>query len=284
MNLAECEDKVLHYFQRNGFHISEWTSLQPIHTWRPPIRVRRVIRGRLSDAAIIVREDSTSYKRAHDWKNLGEVRRNLPNLSIYFAIPDGTSRKPLIDELQELGIGLYIVHENGNLIRVQVDRVPFEDATLSYPIDPTLPYRNRVNLHKVFNNCTEYLWWLDKHFRVEGFNLLCDWCYCKSPDIPDITEVLIIGSTSVGSSEVARLRRNFPPFQAEMNYKGIHADMRILKDTKILGQLHDRYILSASTAFNVLPVGSIIRGQYGSLYPEENPPDFVKLWNIGVEL
>jgi hypothetical protein len=278
MNLDEAEDKILDYFRRNGFSISEWPNIHPSLEWRPRARVTRVIRSRTSDAAIVVREDGSSYKQGYNWFPLVEARRQLPNLSIYFAIPDNTRQEPLKQELRELGIGLYTISTNGVPNRVQNDRVPFEDTAISYPIDPNLPFRNRINLWKVFSNCKSYLWWLDKHFRLDGFILLEDWCHCGPPCV---TEIRILGSNLVGSQELTRLQHNFPPFQAELNNLGISVELRILHDPTILRTLHDRYIIAENIAFNILPVGSLILGQQGSLYLEENPPDFESLWAEG---
>lgn len=304
MELAKCEDITLCYFRNNGFHISEWANLSPSLEWQAPIRVQRELRGRVSDAAIIVRADSSSYKQNPDWVSLVEVRRQLADLSIYFVIPDGIQKEPLVSELIELGIGLYVIGSNGNLTRVIADRVPFEDTTISYAIEPDLPYRNRINVFKVFNCCNGYLWWLDKHFLSDGFDLLEDWCYSVKyelqnqlldgklklanlelvNEIPNVTEIRILGSHIIGDRSLGRLRRNFPVFKKELEFLGIKADIKILTDLKLLGSLHDRYIISDNIAFNVLPVGSLIRGQRGTLYFEEKPPEFIELWRRGISL
>lgn len=282
MNLAKCEDKVLQYFRKNRFHIVEQGSLEPEYDWRPPIRVRRVHRGCSSDAILLVHEDSSSYKHGREWQTLVGVRNSFPHISIYFAIPDCADQEPLITEIRELGMGLYLVQENGNLRRVQVDRVLFDDSALCYPINPDLQYRNRLNLYSVFNCCTEYLWWLDKHFTPRGFELIYEWCYCHCErESPNITEIKIIGSSKVGVNTIESLRRNFPLFQKGMNHKGIQTELRIINRQNVLGKLHDRYIISDGIAFNVLPVDSIIKGQHGSLYQDENPPSFMNLWAIG---
>lgn len=281
MELAKCKDITLCFFRNNGFHISERVSLSSSLEWIAPIRVSRVLRGRVSDAAIVVREDSSSYKQTPDWPSLVEVRRQLADLSIYFVMPDGIKQEPLTSELQELGIGLYIIGANSNLTRVIADRVPFEDVTISYPIEPDLPYRNRINLFKVFNCCAGYLWWLDKHFLPDGLDLLEDWCHCETPNV---TEIRILGSNKIGTRHLGRLRRNFPAFRKELEFLGFKADIKILTNPKTPGSLHDRYIISDNIAFNVLPVGSLIRGQRGTLNLEEKPPEFTELWRRGVSL
>ena len=116
---------------------------------------------------------------------------------------------------------------------------------------------------------------------TNGFVLLDDWCHC---DIPHVTEIKILGSNSVSSQELERLRRNFQPFQTELQNLGISVELRILYDRSVLSALHDRYIISDNIAFNILPVGSLIRGQQGSLRLEENPPDFANLWDRGSTL
>ena len=218
MNLAEAEDKVLDHFRRNGFALEEWPSLHLALEWRPRLRVTRVRHGRTSEAAMVVREDGSSYKQPHNWYPLLEARRQLPALSIYFAIPANVNRQPLLGELQELGVGLYVIQDDGILIRVQDDRVPFEDTIISYPIVPNLPYRNRMNLYKVFSNCTDYLWWLDKHFLLDGLSLFDDWCHCGTPSV---RELKVLGSNAVERNELSRLRRNFSAFRTEMGKQGL---------------------------------------------------------------
>jgi hypothetical protein len=284
MNIVEYEDIVLHHFHKNGFHITEWESLMPHHSWRPKIRVKKVIRGRLNDAAIIVREDASTYKTNADWKALAEVRVAVPSLSVYFAIPECNCLEPLLDETKEMGTGLYIIRKVGKLDRILLDRVPFDDTFFSFPIVPDLPYRNRINLFKVFDYCSGYLWWLDKHFRSEGFELLCDWCYSENRKNFQITEIKILAGGNIAPRDISRLRRQFPLFAQEMAYFGLDAQIRILNQPEVLKKIHDRYLISDGISFNVLPTGSLIKGQTGSLYLEDNPPDFLRLWNISDNL
>ena len=281
MNLDQLEDTVLEYFRQNNFTIQEWPVLHPALEWRPRARVSRTLRGQTSDAAVVVREDGSSYKQPHNWSPLVEARRQLPSLCIYFALPEGVREDPLRGELQDLGVGLYLICPDGSLQRVQHDRVPFEDQTISYPIQPGMSYRNRKSVYKVFDNCRDYLWWLDKHFRPYGLALIYD--YCSEAGTPPFREVRILGSTLVGESELTRLRREFHDLQSELATHGIQAELRVL-DPSVLTTIHDRYIISNQIAFNVLPVGSIRTGQQGSLILDDNPPDFPRLWGLGTTL
>lgn len=283
MNKAECEDKVLSRFKKNGFYIAESVDIHPSLKWQPPIRVIRTMRGRVSDAIIIVQEDSSSIKQNEYWHTLDKVRSLFPNLSIYFVIPDGIVQEPLVSELQELSIGLYLISDGGVLSLAQADRVPFDDSVISYPIVPNLPYRNQINLYKVFDHCTGYLWWLDQHFISDGFELLHDWCQCEN-HIVNVTDICILGSSKINTAELKRLKHHFSQFQVDLGHLDIQADIRVITNTNILKTLHDRYIISDNIAFKILPVGSLIKGQYGSLSIDENFPDFKALWDSANEL
>jgi len=277
MDLNQAEDMALENFRQKGFQIEEWPILHPALEWRPRMRVTRTVRRQTSDAAIVVRENGASYRERHNWDPLLEARRQLPNLSIYFAIPEGERLDPLRTELQELGVGLYLIRSSGQLEKVQEDRVPFEDQAISYPIDPDLPYRNRINVYKAFGNCTDYLWWVDKHFRSYGLELLED--YWSLPGRPPLQEIRILGSTKVLGAELGRLGRQFTQLQQQLSNLGIQVEMRILDDPGLLSSLHDRYIISKDIAFNLPPVGSLYKGQRGSICLDDNPPDFLSLWN-----
>jgi hypothetical protein len=277
MDLSQAEDLVLEYFRERGFHIREWPRLHPALEWRPRMRVTRRSRRRTSDAAVVVRESGTSYREVHNWVPLVEARKQLPHLSIYFAIPEEQRQGPLLLELQDLGIGLYVIKPDGHLHRVQEDRVPFEDQTISYPISPDLPYRNRINVYKAFANCTDYLWWMDKHFRCYGLELLED--FCSQTQVLPFKEVRVLCSSEVGQSELNRLRRQCTQLRLQLANSGIQLEMRVLRGSSLLSSIHDRYIISSSAAFNLPPVGSLRRGQQGSITLDETPTDFSALWN-----
>lgn len=281
MNIDEAEDKTLEHFRNNGFDIVEWPNIHTALEWRPRMTVERVLRGRRSYAAIVVRENGSSYKELHNWTPLRETRVQLPDLAIYFAMPNDVNEEPLRTELRELGIGIYKIEQDGSLAMVQADVVPFEDTVISYPIHPERPYRNRQNVYKVFSNCMDYIYWLDKHFLAFGLELLFDWC---AHGTPIIKEIKILGSDSVNPGDIRRLQFNFPPFKAELSNMGISVELKILTDRSILRTLHDRYIISNGIAFNVLPCGSLDRGQQGSLNLDDSPPDFMSLWAVASDI
>jgi len=47
---------------------------------------------------------------------------------------------------------------------------------------------------------------------------------------------------------------------------------------------HDRWILAENIRFNVPPVNSIFRNQYGEILISEEAPDFDILWAKGVNI
>jgi hypothetical protein len=277
MNLGDAEDKTLQYFDHQGFSIEEWPFLDPSLEWRPRARVVRVRRGHQSDAAIIVRENCHSYREPHNWQPLIEARQKLPDLAIYFVVPEVQDLNPLFNELVEIGVGLYVIKPNGDLERVLQDRIPFDDLVISYGIDPNKPYRNRQNVLKVLAHSENHIWWLDKHFTVVGLDYLSHYLM-NWPNRKPISEVKILGSNLISRAEMNMLRSGFTDFRREVTRLGITAEARLITDRRILRQLHDRYIISEGIAFNVLPTQSLALGQRGSLILEEHPPDFQSLW------
>lgn len=281
-HLEDLEDAALEYFRQNNFTIREWPILHPALEWRPRTTVSRRRRGRTSEAAIVVRENASSYEQRHNWGPLVEARKQLPDVPIYFAIPEEEHPEPLRTELQRLGVGLYLISSDNELRRVQEAAVPFDDQVISYPIHPERPYRNRMNLYKAFANCNDYLWWVDKHFIWRGFELLSD--YCNQAGRPPLQEIRILGTVRVSDREMRRLRREFPDVRQELAQLGISVEMRVLDDQTLLASFHDRYLISRDIAFNLPPVGSLLRGQAGSICLDDNPLDFQNLWSHATPL
>lgn len=283
MNLGEAEDAALEYFAQQGFQIEEWPFLDPSLEWRPRARVGRIRRGVTSVAAIVVRENCSSFRVPHNWDPLVEARKQLPNLAIYFVVPESQSLDPLGTELGDLGVGLYVIRPDGSLDKVYHDRVPFDDLVITYPIEPDRPYRNRQNVLKVLAHSNGYIWWLDRHFTAVGFDYLYEYLI-SWPNRRPLNQIRILGSNLVGQRDIDILRQRLGDFRRETANVVADVEMRLITDRRTSSTLHDRYIISADTAFNVLPTRSLASGQRGSLTLEENPPNFQALWNIATPL
>jgi hypothetical protein len=283
MNLGEAEDTALEYFTQQGFQIEEWPFLDPSLEWRPRARVTRFRRGVTSVGAIVVRENCASFRDPHNWEPLVEARKKLPDLAIYFAVPESQNLEPLRTELVDLGVGLYVIRPDGHLARVCQDRVPFDDLVITYPIEPGKPYRNRQNVLKVLAHSNGFIWWLDKHFTAVGFDYLYEYLV-NWPNRQPLNQIQILGSDRINDPDIAALRRRLAAFRREVANTGVSVEMRLITDRQTLRALHDRYIISADTAFNMLPTQSLGSGQQGSLTLEENPPDFQALWNAAAPL
>ena len=284
MNLNEVEDITFEFFGSNGFDVEEYPFLAESLEWRPHALVSRTRRNVTSKAAIVLRENFSTIKEPFKWEPLVETRRQLSDLPIYFVVPDSVKREPLLAELAEIGVGIYVIDPNRQLTKVAIDRSPFDDTQITYPIQPDKQYRNRRNVLKVLGHSVHHIWWLDKHFTVHGIDFLYDFLM-NSPSRNPIVEVRILGSGDVNPpTEIANLRIRIAAFKAEMAHHGINVEMRLITDRAVLRALHDRYIISQNTVFNVLPTSSLVRGQQGSLVLDDNPPDFLTMWNAATAL
>ncbi|MBX3296709.1 MAG: hypothetical protein KF762_13475 [Acidobacteria bacterium] len=282
MNLNQAQDCAFEHFTRNGFQVEELPFLARSLEWRPHALVSRTRAGVLSKAAIVVRENFASIKEPHLWEPLIETRRQMPVLAIYFAVPESENRQPLQDELQELGIGLFLIRPNGKLQKVINDRVPFDDETMTYPIEPGKPYRNRQSLFKVLAHSIGHIWWIDKHFTMAGLDYLSEF-FTAHPNFAEVNEIKILGTDIVGNPELNLLRVGLNDLNTELRVRGITVEMKLI-DIPTRRAIHDRYIISRNTTFNVLPTRAMRDGQYGSLVLDDNPPDFMTLWAAAAPL
>ena len=145
-------------------------------------------------------------------------------------------------------------------------------------LSPDTPYSNLRNLWDILRSCNGFVHWFDKHFSAKGLEALHD-----EADGNRIREVKVLaGIVSRGVND--RLRRDFQRFRDELNTRNITSEMRIIIDKDILGEIHDRWIVSDKVCYNVPPVDTMFMGQYSELKQTAYRPPFAQWWEKGLDL
>ena len=140
--------------------------------------------------------------------------------------------------------------------------------TMSTPITP---FTNMRIIKNAIKQCKEYVYWIDKYFNVDDLNFLID-----IDTTTDIKEVKILLSL-IKADEY--MRSNFKRFRDEMKNKNIKCEMRVVIDSKIYREFHDRWILSSNINFNSMSGDTAKRGQYAEIKITKNRPPFENWWN-----
>ena len=143
-------------------------------------------------------------------------------------------------------------------------------------IDPDRPYSNVRHLRELLRSCRDHIWWTEPHFAAKLLEPLTD-----EADGDRISEIRIL--TGPESREKLRVRgaHDFKRFKDEMGALGITAEWRIMGGKR---DLHDRFILERSRAWNMPPVNTLLKGDYSEISETPNRPPFEEWWARGVDL
>lgn len=154
-----------------------------------------------------------------------------------------------------------------------------EDPKISTKfLSPETPYSNVRNLKEILRNSEGFVYWFDKHFSLKGLEPLHD-----EADGAKITDIKILSGITSGRVN-KKLRDEFIRFREEMETRQIHAELRILCNKEILNGIHDRWIMSKNSVFNIPPVDTIFQGQCSEMKKTDNRPPFEEWWLNGLDI
>ena len=126
-----------------------------------------------------------------------------------------------------------------------------ETPIQQYFIDPSTPFSNIYNLRKVIRACRGSIFWIDKHFRKEGLEILLD----GLPFEGVLSVTIISGSGNVTQSA----KSDYIALRSELSTRSIPLSWRVITDSGF--KWHDRWLLADNQCYNIPPVLAVIRGQ-----------------------
>ncbi len=144
-------------------------------------------------------------------------------------------------------------------------------------LSPETRYTNVKNLWTVLRKCSMYIYWIDKHFSAKGFEALSE-----EADGSKIKEIKILSGISNNIND--KLKRDFIRLKEELTNRGINIEFRVICKSELLQSIHDRWIISENTCFNIPPINSIYQGQYAEIIETTTMPPFQDWWKEGMDL
>lgn len=154
----------------------------------------------------------------------------------------------LLTLLNKLGVVVYDKKNKQFYVKEVADG---ETPIQQYYINPNTPFSNIYNLRKVIRACHGSIFWIDKHFRKEGLEILLD-----GLPFEGITSVTIIsGSDNVTQSA----KSDYAALRSELSARSISLSWRVIADKGF--KWHDRWLLADNQCYNIPPVLAVIRGQ-----------------------
>lgn len=144
-----------------------------------------------------------------------------------------------------------------NMILIE-ERIEEEAESEEILIQPGMPFSNRQNFIETINWCEEYIYQMDRFFNKKWLKFLFDGINYDS-----IKSVKILSSLQQNIDE--DFRDSFKNFNKELEMKWINVECRIIIDRDIVGELHDRYLLSKNKSYIIPSPDVIARGQLSSI-------------------
>jgi hypothetical protein len=144
-------------------------------------------------------------------------------------------------------------------------------------LTPDTPFSNVTELRNAIRSCTGYIWWFDKFFSKAGLETTIS-------AIIDSSAMQIRILTGTSDKISSRLRRDFLRFQDELAKHGKEAELRVITNSALLGDIHDRWLISENTCYNLASIDSIMKGQFTEIKPTDYRPPFDEWWKEGFDI
>ncbi|MFN7160768.1 MAG: hypothetical protein ACK4NC_04125 [Candidatus Gracilibacteria bacterium] len=151
-------------------------------------------------------------------------------------------------------------------------------------IDPARPFSNIIWIKRVLSECSDFIYWMDKHFH----KVALDWLW-STADSNRIRKIRILSLSSTGNNNVNKdTKKTYLHFKQEMKNKGIEVIWSVIDSTEMRDS-HDRWIIGGNNYLLNLPnVNAIASGQRSEINHSDNYKDslraFETYWTKSQEL
>ena len=130
-------------------------------------------------------------------------------------------------------------------------------------IEPNRPFTNRNWLNKVLANARGHLRWIDKHFTSSGLE-----CIAETIDASTVSRISIV-SLKLPDLHGRNVVRDYRALKMELAAKGIEFTWYVV-DSKVVRDIHDRWIIGDNGAWNLPDVNSILSGKRSEISSSPN--------------
>ncbi len=69
-----------------------------------------------------------------------------------------------------------------------------------------------------------------------------------------------------------------------MKYNGIESELRVITNSTVNSSIHDRWIVSKNSCFNVPSPDVVYRGQYSEVKNTDSKPPFENWWETALDI
>ena len=175
--------------------------------------------------------------------------------------------------LNRFGITVYDKRNKGFVVKEPANT---DTLITQYYVNPSTPFSNIYNMRRVLRASSGDVFWIDKHFRKEGFEIIIDGL--ANDGVSTIT--IISGADNCTQSA----QTDYRALQTELLERNVTLSWRIIDDDTFKSKWHDRWLISDTTCYNIPPVLSIIRGQRSDIIQTKMTLDIQPFFDASVSI
>ena len=138
-------------------------------------------------------------------------------------------------------------------------------------LSPGKPYSNKKAVRDVIGSCEKYVYWVDKYFSKAGL----DWL-SESLNTGKVKNIKILMSSEKLDDKFVSLYKDL---REELKNDGVKCELRVIIDSKLKADIHDRWIISENLCYNMSSTDTVARGQYSEVKRTPNFPPFNEWWD-----
>ena len=150
------------------------------------------------------------------------------------------------------------------------------DTVLPSMTTPYTPHTNIRIIQNAIEKCKGYVYWVDKYFARSDLDILSD-----ASKKGEFNHVKILISLKNADQ---KMRDYFIRFREEMKNNNTTSEMRVVVDSKVYSEYHDRWLLSSNINYNLMSGDVAKRGQYAEIKTTQNRPPFIEWWNKSLDI
>jgi len=152
--------------------------------------------------------------------------------------------------------------------------IEIEEPVKQYHVSPDTPFTNICKLRQVLRSCKGDIFWIDKHFRKEGLEIIID-----SINFKEIKSLTIISGPS---NITATFIQDYFLLKQELSKYAVIIQLLIIDEISF--KWHDRWIVSDNLNYNVPPILAIIQGQRADIIRVNSKPNINSFIAVSKEI
>jgi hypothetical protein len=267
------------HYERQGFEVHVDVPVSSQVRWRPHLYVQ-------NDSKIILDILDNDVIPEIQLQKYVDVMNELRDVKVYVVLVGNLDYLPeLFPSCNRYGIGICVVKNSSvkEILQSRSREIEQLASNAQMAIIPGANYGNMLSLRKCFRTFRKHLLWLERNLPKQSIEILYEGV--KDEDLNAISQIRLL--RGVDDKLTKDYRDNFNNFRSDhkLAEHGIDAEMRVITDHELAGEIHGRYMYSVDEhdveiRIQLPPLNSLKGAQWDNIFTDVKViPPFVKYWN-----